>query len=101
MKVIWTPRAQRTFRKIMDWLSENWTKKEIDTFMNQTEETIQQIKNNPYIYQQASSQKQKNVRRGLVNRIVSLYYRIKPQKGEVDLLEFWDNRQNPNKNNYG
>ena len=70
----------------------------MDTFVVQTEETIAQIQNNPYIYQ--VSQVNKNVRRGLVNKIVTLYYKVKPRKGEVDLLDFWDNRQNPDKNKY-
>ncbi|MCB1155865.1 MAG: type II toxin-antitoxin system RelE/ParE family toxin [Leptospiraceae bacterium] len=98
MKIIWSPKAKKTFLQILDWLSENWSRKEVDTFVTQTEETIEQIKNNPYLYQ--ASEKHKNTRRGLVNKIISLYYRIKPRKNEVELITFWNNRQNPRKNKY-
>jgi hypothetical protein len=47
-----------------------------------------------------SSRKKKNIRRGFITKHNSLYYRIKPRKKELELLTFWDNRQDPEKLNY-
>ncbi|HRG47047.1 MAG TPA: hypothetical protein PLX69_19430 [Leptospiraceae bacterium] len=44
--------------------------------------------------------KNKQIRRGLVNQIVSIFYRVHPHKNKIDLLVFWDNRQNPEKNQF-
>lgn len=98
MKINWTPTARRTFEQILDWLSGNWTNKAVENFLDQTDSTIEQIKNNPYIYR--ASEQNEQVRRGLINRFVSLYYRVRPKKEEIDLLSFWDNRQNPDSNKY-
>lgn len=98
MIINWTPKAKKTFIDILNWLSVNWKNKETNKFINQTEDTIEQIKNNPYLYQ--ASEKNEQIRRGIINHLVSLYYRIKPPKKEIDLLTFWDNRQNPTKNKF-
>ena len=98
MKINWTLNAKKTFEQILVWLNGNWTNKEVENFLDQTESTLEQIKSNPYIYR--ASEQNEQVRRGLINRYVSLYYRVRPKKGEVDLLTFWDNRQNPDSNKY-
>ena len=41
------------------------------------------------------SNKRKNVRKGFVNKLVCLFYRVQAQKEEIELLLFWNNRQNP------
>lgn len=98
MKVNWTPSAKKSFEQILDWLYNNWTNKEIENFLDQTDSTIEQIKNNPYLYR--ASEQNEQVRRGLVNRFISLYYRVRSKEEEIDLLTFWDNRQNPDSNKY-
>ena len=42
-----------------------------------------------------ASGRSKNIRKGLVTNQITLFYKIKPGKGELELLIFWDNRQNP------
>jgi plasmid stabilization system protein ParE len=94
MKINWTDKAIKSFELNIKWLIENWTDKEIINFINQTEQLIDRIKQNPYIYSQ--SDKKKSVRKGRVNAIVSMFYFVRPRKKEIDILLFWDNRQNPN-----
>ena len=98
MKVNWTPNAKKSFEHILDWLYAKWTNKEIENFLDQTDSTIEQIKNNPYLYR--ASEQNEQVRRGLVNRFISLYYRVRTKEEEIVLLTFWDNRQNPDSNKY-
>lgn len=98
MKVIWSPKAIKSFDKIVDFLSERWTKKEIEAFVDQTDKVVEQIVENPYMF--VATEKRKNVRKGLVNKLVSLFYRVKPRKKEIELLKFHDNRQDPEKINH-
>jgi plasmid stabilization system protein ParE len=98
MKVSWTPKALKSFMEIVDFLNEKWTKKEIDAFAEQTDKVIEQIAENPYMF--VATEKRKNVRKGLVNKLVSLFYRVKPRKKEIELLRFSDNRMDPDKLEY-
>ena len=95
MKISWTRTARRTYFKVLDYLAENWTKREVVNFINEVENLLNQITNNPEMFQ--SSRKKKNVRKALITKHNTLYYRIKPRKKELELITFWDNRQNPNK----
>lgn len=98
MKIIWTPTARRTYFKVLDYLVENWTKKEVANFVREVESLLNQITNNPEMFQ--ASRKKKNVRKGLITKHNTLYYRIKPRNKELELITFWDNRQNSGKLTY-
>jgi len=95
MKVSWTPTARITYFKVLEYLEEAWTKKEIQNFIDEVEKVISQIITDPYMFE--ASRKKKNVRKGFVTKHNTLYYRVKPRKKEVELITFWDNRQNPDK----
>jgi plasmid stabilization system protein ParE len=98
MKISWTPTARLTYFKVLDYLSSAWTIKEIETFIDKTEHTIAQITDNPYMFK--ASRRMKNVRKGFITEHNSLYYRVKPRKKEIELITFWDNRQDPLKLKY-
>ncbi len=98
MKISWTPTARRTYFKVLDYLAENWTKREVAHFISEVESLLNQITNNPEMFQ--ASRKKKSVRKALITKHNTLYYRIKPRKKELELITFWDNRQNPNKFTY-
>jgi plasmid stabilization system protein ParE len=95
MKINWMPRAIWSFFQIGDYLEENFGPEQTEKFIDQVDKTIERIEKNPYIYKAA--RKNRTVRKGFVNRFVSLFYRVKKQKNEIDLLEMWDNRQDPKK----
>jgi plasmid stabilization system protein ParE len=98
MKISWTPTARLTYFKVLEYISKEWTIKEVESFIDKTEQTIAQIAETPFMFK--ASRKMKNVRKGFVTEHNSLYYRVKPQKGEIELLTFWDNRQSPTKIKY-
>jgi len=98
MKIVWTFTAKRTFFKILDYLTENWTNREIEKFSHETKTALDLIKENPYMFN--SSRKKSSVRKGYINELISLFYRVQPRKKEIQLLRFWDNRQNPKKIKY-
>ena len=39
-EIVWSDSAKTSFDHIIDYLKRNWTKKEIDTFLNRTEEVL-------------------------------------------------------------
>ena len=92
--VIWTPKALSTFDGRIDYLTEHWTEKEISNFRERVKEYIETLKNEPFIGKKGGI---KYVHIGLIIKEVSLFYRVKPIKKEIELLIFFDNRQNPNK----
>jgi plasmid stabilization system protein ParE len=98
MEIKWTPRAKSDFNKVLKYLHENWSVKEVDYFINQTDDVLEGIVNNPQMF--IESIKQKSVYKAFVTKHNSLFYKVKPRKKEIVLLVFWDNRQDPNKNIY-
>lgn len=94
MKVNWMPRAVKSFFKIGDFLEENFGEKQTDEFIQQVGRTIERIQKQTNMYK---ATKKETIRKGFVNKYVSLFYKVKTQKKEIDLLEFWDNRQDPKK----
>ena len=98
MKVSWTPTARLTYFRVLEYLDESWTKREIQNFVERTEKVLNQIVKDPELFE--ASRKKKNVRKGLITKHNTLYYRIKYQKNEIELIIFWDNRQNPEKLTY-
>ena len=98
MKISWTPTAKRTYFIILGHLAENWTTREVENFINEVESLLSQIADNPEMFQ--ASRKKKHVRKGLITKHNTLYYRIRPRKKELELISFWDNRQDPEKLTY-
>lgn len=95
MKISWTPTAIKTYFSVLKYLEEVWTKSEIQNFIDEVEKLLDQITKNPEMFK--ASQKKKNIRKGFITKYNTLYYRVKPRKKELELLIFWDNRQDPEK----
>ena len=93
-EVIWSPNARLTYYGILNYLNENWTFKEIDTFIARTEEAINHICQNPMLFPYSHKN---NIHKCVVVKQVSLFYEI--SGNSINLLIFWDNRQDPAKLN--
>ena len=63
-KIIWSPEAIQTFEKIIEYLDEHWTSREITKFIEHTEQVIVYLQQNPYLFR--GSEKE-NVYEVLVN----------------------------------
>jgi len=49
-KIAWSPEAISDFDKVIDYLSENWTEREIEYFVKETNHVLQLISKNPYLF---------------------------------------------------
>lgn len=90
--VIWSPTAQLTYFQILAYLVENWTEKELVAFINRTEIAVNHISNNSLLFPYSQ---ESDTHKCVIVKQVSLIYRI--NSAVVELLVFWDNRQDPNK----
>jgi len=95
MNIIWSAKAKITFFHVIDYLNENWTKKEIIQFNQRTQITINVIKKNPGIF--PASIKYKEIRKAIIDKNNSFYYKIDFCSQKIHLLAFFDCRQDPKK----
>ena len=93
MEVIWSAKARITYFNVMDYLQENWTKKEMLQFSNRTEIVIRALKKNPGIF--VCSNKHRNIRKAIIDKNNSLFYQVDKKNQKIYLLTFFDNRQDP------
>ena len=90
--VIWSPKARLTYYQILEYLIENWSFKELEAFIDRTVEVINFICSNPLLYPYSIKS---DTHKCVVVKQISLFYKLKGN--EIDLLLFWDNRQDPAK----
>ncbi len=95
MHVIWSAQAKITFLNVLDYLHANWTKKEITQFNLRVQITLTAIQKNPGIF--SASIKNKKIRKAIVDKNNSFYYKIDYYQQEIHLLTFFDCRQDPKK----
>jgi predicted RNase H-like HicB family nuclease len=57
MDIIWSSKAKITFFKVLDYLNENWTKKEMVQFNQRTQIILNAIKQNPGIFPVSATNK--------------------------------------------
>lgn len=93
IKITWSSKAQKSYIHIADFILEKWSKKGVKKFSDITSSTILQIAQNPELF--VASKHKKNIRKGFITKHTSLIYKVKPN--EIELVLFWDNRQNPKK----
>jgi plasmid stabilization system protein ParE len=95
LEIVWTKQAEKGYAKIIEYLETHFTEKEIRKFINQSHEFFQLLGQYPEILE--SSRKQRNVRRGPINKFTILTYRIKPRKEQIELINIRSSRQKQQK----
>lgn len=90
MKVIWTQTALNSFEEITDYIFERFTAKEVNDFIDKSEERINLIVQNNSIGLQY---KKTAYRQFLIAEQTYLFYRI--SSDIIYLSVFWNNAKNP------
>lgn len=93
-KIKWTDHALSELKATYDYLEINWTERELRKLSNKIERTLKLVSNNPYLFAKTDS---KNFRKVVILKFNTLYYWI-TDDDVVEILSFFSNRQNPNKN---
>ncbi|GET23270.1 type II toxin-antitoxin system RelE/ParE family toxin [Prolixibacter denitrificans] len=93
IQIIWTSKAKHTYFKVLDYLEQNWTQKEIIQFNRRISIVLRAIQKNPSIFK--ASTKYPNIRKAIVDKNNSIFYTYDSYRYTIFLLTFFDNRQNP------
>lgn len=75
-------------------MQKKWTDKQIKMFVKHTEKTIHILSKNPYLFR--ASEKE-HIHEVLITKHNLLLYQILPTSNSIELLSFFDTRQNPKK----
>lgn len=94
-EVRWTIESIRTFDKIIRYLENKWTEKEIENFIKATESIVTYISENLQMFRKTNK---KNIHEALVTPNNLLIY--KNYSSHIDLITFWDTRKNPRKKKF-
>jgi hypothetical protein len=95
-RIVWTPEAVKTYHSLVQYLALEWGDLSKTKFLNEVELVVDLISRNPRMFKRST--RYENIRMGYLSKQCSLIYRIKPD--EIELLLFWDNRQNAKKLKY-
>jgi plasmid stabilization system protein ParE len=94
-EVLWTDSALLELENVFIYLDENWTEREIQILAYEIELTIDLISKNPYLFQKSDAKL--NVRRAVILKFNSLYYKL--NKDQIEILSFFLNHKSPSKLN--
>ncbi|GEP52827.1 hypothetical protein FNO01nite_34990 [Flavobacterium noncentrifugens] len=92
-KIFWTDFALRELEKTIEYLEKNWTERELRNLASEIEKTLTLLSHNPNLFQ--SSDIKKEIRRVVVSKHNTLYYRVK--NNTIEIISFFSNRQSPKK----
>lgn len=91
MQVYITPRAERNFDSIVDYIKQKWGEKTAKAFVQKVDEIFKLLKDYPLMGQIESN----DIRGFRLSRQTRILYRIRDNK--VIILSFFDVRQDPKK----
>jgi len=92
-KVFWTDHALAELKQTIEFLEINWTEKELKKFASRLDHTLEIAVKNPELFPE--SMERKEVRKAVVDKFNTLYYRTKGNT--IEILSLFASRQGPNK----
>ena len=94
-EVLWSKESKIQFDRIVNYLKEKWTEKEVKKFILQLKSFEHIVKVFPEIY--AESGKKMGFRRAVLSKHNSVIYKVDKEKSLIRVYTIFDNRQHPNK----
>lgn len=91
LKIIWTSQAVNGFNKVVDYLEENWTVKEILNLEKSIEQVINQIRINPEQF--STSIKKKFLHKAIIDKNNYLVYKLNKESRTVEIINFRGTKQ--------
>ena len=92
-QIHWTEEAEKSFNNNVEYLSQTWDQATIVNFLDRVDKVSYNIGKNPDIYPVFN--KEERVHRCVVNRHITLFYRVS-DKDHIDFLTFWNTHRDPN-----
>lgn len=97
-EVRWSKTSRQTYLDILLYIQEKWGDEKAVEFAEKVESLIQNIIKMPLMFP-ATEHEGKQIRRCVVSKQTSIYYKV--EETSIDLITFYDNRQNPENLNFG
>ncbi len=94
-EIRWTTHALLELEETFKQIEELWTEKELHNLSVAIEQKVKLISQNPFLFQ--ASDEGNQVRRAVVSRLNSIYYRINGD--QIEIVSFFLNRRNPGSKN--
>ncbi|MFN3873623.1 MAG: type II toxin-antitoxin system RelE/ParE family toxin [Ignavibacterium sp.] len=91
-KIFWTYEAERNLKDIINYLSKNFSEKEIKKFVEKVDRRLNIISLYPKIFRKSTL---KNVHRSVLTKHITIYYRF--ENRTIEIISLFDVRQNSNK----
>ncbi len=89
----WSASALKELEATFEYLLEYWTERELNNLALRIEGLLLLISKNPNLFPR--SEVQKNIRRAVVTKHNTLYYRFNEDR--IEIISFYSNHQNPRK----
>ena len=96
LDIKWSKRADKKFDKILDYLMKKWGDRVTKNFVKKVYDFLDILSEFPEIG--SIENKEKDIRGFTIVKQINIFYRIKGDT--IILLDFFDNRQNPNKKRF-
>ena len=97
LKVSWSSEAEIQYYDILlFWIEKTKSEKYSEQIENEVTKIIQTLKDFPRI---GAIYQKREVRRVIVLSYFSIFYRILEEQNEIEIVDFWDNRNDPKKLN--
>ncbi|AUS06826.1 type II toxin-antitoxin system RelE/ParE family toxin [Pseudotamlana carrageenivorans] len=93
MKVYLSEVAEKKLLKLSEYLLENWSLNTRGKFISKLTDKIEKISTHPESCPKSSEFH--NLYKCVVTKQTTLYYRIKFDKKEIEIITIFDTRQNP------
>ena len=90
LDVIWSVKAETSFKLIIDQIESAWSFQTASKFITRTDKLLQTIKHNPLLFAETNIF---GVRKAIITKQTSVLYKV--SKTHIEILFFWDNRQDP------
>jgi hypothetical protein len=83
--------AKETYAAIQSQLYNRWGQSVLTKFELKTIKTLDMVLKSPLMFKSVTDHP--NIRKGLIHKNCSVFYEVKTD--EIEILFFWDNRQEP------
>ncbi|WP_454801192.1 type II toxin-antitoxin system RelE/ParE family toxin [Mucilaginibacter phyllosphaerae] len=91
LKIVYTDHSRETLNYTYNYIFNEFGFKAANKFFDKADKTINLLAEFPYMFKE--SEIDPDVRMGFITKQCSLFYRV--TNTEVQILFFWDNRQDP------
>ncbi|MFZ5551904.1 MAG: type II toxin-antitoxin system RelE/ParE family toxin [Bacteroidota bacterium] len=91
-EIVWSPKARASFDKVISYLQQKWTEREVRNFVKKSHHLLFLISRDKIKFRKSE---RKNIYEVPVTKHNLLLYRIKDSN--IEILLFFDTRQHPKK----